>query len=95
MAVNLWSDLGYGRFVLLFWRVVVKRVVDFVVTDRREPVALIECKRTDTSPSADLIRLGDALGGVPRIQLVAEPGVDEVRRGCRVVTASRWLAALP
>jgi hypothetical protein len=42
--VNAWTDLGYGEFELLYVRDREKREVDFLITERRMPYALIEAK---------------------------------------------------
>ncbi len=68
--------------------------MDFVVTERRRPIALIECKLADERPSDALARFREALGGLPAIQLVRTRDVDRRVRGTRVLTASRFLAAL-
>jgi hypothetical protein len=94
-AVHAWSDLGYGEFELLYLRDKEKREVDFVLTDRRRPVVLVECKVSDERPSEGLLRYREQLGGLPAIQLVRAPGVDRSGRGVRVVSAARFLAAFP
>jgi predicted AAA+ superfamily ATPase len=92
-AVHAWNDLGHGRFALHYWRDVDGREVDFVVSDAGRPIVAIECKRSDLTPSPDLLRLGDMLD-VPQVQLVATDGVDERRKRVRVVTAPDYLASL-
>ena len=94
-AVHAWSDLGYGEFELLYLRDKEKREVDFVLTDRRRPVVLVECKVSDERPSEGLLRYREQLGGLPAVQLVRAPGVDRSGRGVRVVSAARFLAAFP
>jgi predicted AAA+ superfamily ATPase len=92
-AVHAWNDLGHGRFALQYWRDVDGREVDFVVSNGGRAIVAIECKHSDATPSADLLRLGDLLG-IPQVQLVAAEGVDERRKGVRLVTAADYLAAL-
>jgi hypothetical protein len=94
-ALHCWTDLGYGDYELRYLRDKEQREVDFVVTESRRPVALIECKLTATALSPSLTYYASSLGDLPTIQLVQTPGVDLRRRGARVVTASRFLAALP
>jgi hypothetical protein len=93
-SVQLWSDLGYGDYDLAYHRDREKREVDFVVLDRRRPIALIECKLTDEAPSPSLLRLGEILGPVPRIQLLRRPGIDRVKGNLRVVSAGTFLPGL-
>jgi hypothetical protein len=68
--------------------------VDFVVTKRRRPVALIECKLGDEDLSPSLVRLGEMLPGAARIQLVRKAGVDRHHGITRVVSAGVFLAGL-
>lgn len=92
-SVHLWSDLGYGEYELSYWRDREKHEVDFVLTERRRPVVLIEAKLSETAVSPSLTRLGDHLG-VPRIQVVGTRGIDRKVGDTRVVSADRFLSAL-
>jgi predicted AAA+ superfamily ATPase len=96
-AVHAWTDQGHGDFDLSYIRDREKREVDFLVTESRRPVLLVEAKRSDTVPTEALTRFQAALGGVPALQLVRTPGVDRKVPGLplRVVTAALWLSALP
>jgi hypothetical protein len=93
-AVHAWTDLGYGDFDLFYARDREKREVDFVVTQRRKPVALIECKLGDEELSPSLVRLGEMLPNAARIQVVRKPGVDRHHGKTRVVSAGVFLAGL-
>jgi hypothetical protein len=95
-SVHYWNDLGLGDFDLHYVRDKEKREVDFLVTERRRPLALIECKLRDTTPSEALFRVQAALGGIPALQLVRTPRVDRSVPGARVrvVSAATYLAAL-
>lgn len=94
-AVHCWSDLGYGEFDLWYLQDKEKREVDFLVTDARKPVVLIECKLADERPSAALEHFAGQLGDLPRLQLVRVPGVDRRVRRTRIVSAARLLGGLP
>ena len=94
-AVHCWTDLGYGEFELRYLRDKEQREVDFVITESRRPVALFECKLTDTTPSKALVHYAQLLGNIPAIQLVRTPGVDAGTRGFRAMAAARFLASLP
>jgi predicted AAA+ superfamily ATPase len=96
-AVHLWTDLGYGDFDLRYVRDKEKREVDFLITESRAPLVLIEAKLNDREPSESLMFFQERLGGIPAVQLVRDAGVDRqsVVANRRVVTASRWLGALP
>lgn len=94
-AVHAWNDVGYGNYELNYWRDLEKREVDFVLTQSKKPIVLIECKKSDTTPSQSLLKLGQQLGGIPQIQLIDQPGYDRRLGQVRIVDAARYLAALP
>ncbi len=91
-AVHAWSDVGHGEFGLCYWRDKEGNEVDFVITERRRPVALVECRLADTVVSKALCGLAARLGGIPHVQLVASFDGDVTRRGGRMVQADRYLA---
>jgi hypothetical protein len=68
--------------------------VDFVVTVKNRPWFAVEAKLTDTEPSPQLSYFGERLGISHLYQVVAQSNRDFVRRGVRVVPASRFLAAI-
>ncbi|MCX6129623.1 MAG: AAA family ATPase [Proteobacteria bacterium] len=94
-SVDAWRDLGHGEYDLCYWRDQQKRELDFILTLNRKPLALFECKLSDgdISPNFDIAEglIGQAL---PRIQLVAEPGINRLVRKTRVITAARFFASL-
>lgn len=93
-SVHAWSDLGLGTFDLMYFRDREKREVDFVVTHRRHPVALIECKLSDEALSPPLEHLGRMFPRAARIQVLRKPGIDRSHGTTRIVSASRFLAGL-
>ncbi|MBI4356566.1 MAG: ATP-binding protein [Gammaproteobacteria bacterium] len=98
-AVQAWTDVGYGEFNLHYFRDLEKREVDFVITQNRIPVVLIECKVNSQSLSPELHYLNAHLKkenrhDLPMIQLVDEQNVDFVHRNSRIVTAANYLATL-
>lgn len=93
-SVQAWNDVGYGQYELNYWRDQERREVDFLITDNKKPIVLFECKKSDTSPSASLLRLGEMLGGIPQVQLVATPDYDRHRNQVRVVSAPIYLSGL-
>ncbi|MGQ0765532.1 MAG: ATP-binding protein [Gemmatimonadota bacterium] len=96
-AVHYWSDHGYGDFGLHYIRDREKREVDFLITESRKPVLLVEAKLADVTPTAALIRFQRTMGDLAAVQLVRTDGVDRRVPGLpvRVVSARRWLAGLP
>jgi predicted AAA+ superfamily ATPase len=98
-AIHAWNDIGYGRFELHFWRDFNGKEVDFLMTNDRIPIVLIECKKSDTHVSDSLIRLGSQLSSaagheIPKIQLVDLPDYHWKKDQIRVVDAARFLSAL-
>lgn len=93
-SVHAWTDLGYGSYDLHYFRDTQKREVDFVITQKRKPIVLIECKRKDSVASDSLIYLSEQLPGVPAIQIVEQTGIDWRKGQIRVVSADRFLTAL-
>jgi hypothetical protein len=96
-AVHIWTDLGLGEFELRYVRDKEKREVDFLITESRVPLVLIEAKLSDTEPSESLAYFQERLGGIPALQLVHDVDVDRKSAPAkrRVVSASRWLGAMP
>lgn len=96
-AVHTWTDQGYGDYELHYIRDREKREVDFLITEARRPVVLVEAKVADRSPTAALVRFQQALGGIPAVQLVQAAGYERKVPGLplMVVSAERWLARLP
>ncbi len=97
-AISNWNECGLGRFELKFLRTKDKEECDFVITDKRKPLLMIECKLSDPIIAKSLVKLQDYLQ-VPAVQLVAQPGIlRRINRGdlsTLVVTASQWLSQLP
>jgi len=97
-AVSNWKDLGWGDFGLHFIRTKEGREVDFVVSENRKPMFLVEAKLGDSTPAPNLIRFQKALG-VPAIQLV-DRGNSFTQLGSKtrpllVAPAAFWLPRLP
>lgn len=68
-AVSNWNDMGWGDFGLHYIRTKEGREVDFLVSENRKPLFLVEAKLGDDTPAANLLRFQKALG-VPAIQLL-------------------------
>ncbi|MGH7961278.1 MAG: DUF4143 domain-containing protein, partial [Candidatus Binatia bacterium] len=98
-AVRLWQAMGEKDLSLHFLRDKEKREVDFVITERGQPVCLIECKATDTALAPSLVYFQQKLKAPIAVQLVHARGVSQKRRAQGlvqwVVSADRWLALLP
>jgi len=95
-AIHAWNDKGYGEFDLQYWRDTNKREVDFVITNKRKPVVLLEAKVSDTSLSPSLLYLHDYLGAeVPMIQLVETRGIYQVGTSHAIISADCFFSALP
>lgn len=98
-AVQTWRAMGEGDIGLHYVRDKEKREVDFLLTEKKRPVCLVECKLSDTDLAPALSHYQDRLGVPTAVQLVHQSGV------CRktsqagatqwVVSADRWLGVLP
>lgn len=98
-AVQTWRSLGEGDLGLHYVRDKEKREADFLLTEGRRPVCLVECKLTDTDLSPSLTRFQELLKVPVAVQLVHAPGVcrKTTRPGAVrwVISAERWLRGLP
>lgn len=97
-AVSNWNDMGWGNFGLHFIRTKEGREVDFLVSENRKPLFLVEAKRGDMTPAPNLLRFQKALG-IPGIQLL-DQGQGFVQAGSRsqpvlIAPAALWLPRLP
>jgi uncharacterized protein len=97
-AVEMWKDTGLGNFSLHYARDKDKQEVDFLITKNNNPFLLIETKLSEDAPSASLIKFQDYLN-IPAIQLVKKEGIKKFYKNKKnnilIVTAHRWLSALP
>jgi predicted AAA+ superfamily ATPase len=96
-ATTRLSDLGLGDFSLHFIKNKERQEVDFLLTERNQPLLLIEAKHKDAAPSAALLRFQAELG-VPAVQLVEEMDSFRTREegpGVLIAPACQWLAQLP
>jgi hypothetical protein len=73
-AVHFWTDTGEGDFDVHYVRNREKREIDFLVSRDRRPWLLVECKLSETSPSAAFRTFVPHLR-CPFVQLVKTPGV--------------------
>ena len=86
------GDQGY-----LSWdiRDVDGREVDFVVTERRRPLQLIECKWADSDVARGLIYLKERFPDAEALQIHATGKKDyETERGIRILPAVSFLRTL-
>jgi predicted AAA+ superfamily ATPase len=97
-AVSNWNDMGWGGFELHYLRTKDGHEVDFLVSENRKPMFLVEAKLGDHTPAANLRRFQQALG-VPGIQLVdrGDGFKREASGGLPLLTAPAafWLPRLP
>ncbi len=97
-AVHQWTEWGWGDFALHYLRTKDKAETDFLITNSRRPILLVETKWADLNISASLKTFQDLLQ-VPAVQLVNADGILKIatngRQKMMVVTAPAWLASLP
>lgn len=98
-AVQTWRAMGEGDIGLHYVRDKERREADFLLTEKRRPVCLVECKLSDTEFSPALSYFQDRLKVPAAVQLVHAPGIcrKTTRAGAQqwVISADRWLALLP
>ncbi len=96
-AIASWNERGLGRFALAFVRTRDGVECDFVVTDARRPVLLVEAKRNDGEFAPSMFSVRRWLGGIPAVQVVERSGVlrPHAERDVWVMSADRFLLATP
>lgn len=95
-AVQAWTDIGYGEYELFFLRTRDNLEIDFVVTNSKQPVVFIEAKLHQTEIDRSQLRfISSQPKAVPLIQIVRAPGIDRTDGIIRIVSADRFLTALP
>jgi predicted AAA+ superfamily ATPase len=93
--VHFEQDTAGRDLDLLYFRDVDGREVDFVVTERRRPVRLIECKWGDADIGRGLVYLNERFPGAEAVQIHATGKKDyETERGIRVLPALKYLRTL-
>lgn len=97
-AVDAWTDSGFGDYALWYVRDKEKREVDFLITLRRKPFMLMECKVSGRDPSPHLLYFHERLRPKWSFQVVRDfpEGLRSHRTdNVMVVAADRFLAQLP
>ena len=96
------QDFLHGRMLficgprLLYVRTKDGREVDLVITKGEEPLILIECKRSEKTPSPNLRYFKDRLPVQVAFQVIETPGyLKQVDRGTFVLGLDRLLRILP
>lgn len=97
-AVTFWKESGETDAGLFYIRDKEKREVDFVITEKNEPVCLIECKFSDIAISPALMYYQKKLNIKYAIQLVYKKNVCKKIKNddydLIVISADRWLKLL-
>lgn len=72
--VHCWTDLGFEKLDFFYIRDKQKNEVDFLITKDRKPWFLVEAKKSDQTPSQNLLKFARELGTdghpLPTIQLI-------------------------
>jgi predicted AAA+ superfamily ATPase len=71
--VDTWTDWGFGEFELHYVRDREKREVDFLITERRKPYALIEAKLSARDVDPSLLYFAQRLKPLHAVQVVRNP----------------------
>jgi len=97
-AVSNWNDLGWGDFGLHYIRTKEGREVDFLLSESRRPMFLVDAKLGDDRPSPNLLRFQKALR-VPAIQLMNHGDgfkqADPAGYPLLIAPVAYWLPRLP
>lgn len=72
-------DIGFKEIEIHYIKNKEKMEVDFLITEEKKPVLLIEAKLNDTTPSSNAIQFSQILGKIPVVQLVDQSGVFQKR----------------
>lgn len=98
-AVRTWRAKGEGDIGLYYLRDKEKREADFLLTEGRRPLCVIDCKLAELDFSPTLAYFQEKFNIPTAVQLVHVPGIcRKTARGGRsqwVVSADRWLGMLP
>jgi len=97
-AITYWNESGWGHYNLHYLRNKEKKEVDFVITDKNNPLLLIEAKLNDTNAAENLIYFQNILQ-VPAVQLVYKKDVYKRLKNnsneILIISADQWLPSLP
>lgn len=97
-AVDAWTDCGYGEFNLWYVRDKEKREVDFLITLRKKPFLLMECKLSESEWSPPLLYFHERMRPKWSFQIVRD-FPNNLRRhkipNIIGISADRFLAQLP
>jgi hypothetical protein len=98
-AIRIWKATGEAQVDLNYIRDKEKREVDFVLSEKGRPFCLIECKVSGVSPSPGLIYFQKKLKVPHAFEVVHQPEICKKLRTEDltqwVISADRWLSALP
>ncbi len=97
--VNLWTDSGMGNFSLFYLRDKEQHETDFLITEKRKPWMLIECKYADTKLDPSLKYFAEKLDVPHAVQVVFESGHHKEfhygnKRVGYIVSADKFLTLL-
>lgn len=92
--VHFWRDTAGYRTELRYLRDFQGREVDFLVTLNNQPWFAVEVKTSDRAVSPHLRYFAERLHIPHLYQLIAEPNVDSIIKGIRLVSVDRFLGAL-
>jgi len=79
---------------LFYLRDVQKREVDFLVTIDHRPWFAVEVKLANEGVSSALLYFRERLKIPFAYQVIRERGIDRLEKGCRIISAAKFLAAL-
>ncbi len=98
-TVDFWTDTGIGNFSLHYLRDKEGHETDFLITEKRKPWMLVECKYADTRLDPSLKYFAEKLDAPHAVQVVYESGVQKQfeygnKRKGHILSADRFLTLL-
>jgi uncharacterized protein len=98
-AVRLWKAMGDGDLRLHFLRDKEKREVDFVLSEKGNPLCLVECKATEERLAPNLLHFQKKLSVPTAVQVLHKTGVCKKMHieGLTqwIISADQWLSIFP
>jgi predicted AAA+ superfamily ATPase len=92
--VNFLEDTKGARLKLYTLRDKEKREIDFVITEREQPIRFIEVKQSDTDISGSLFYYKNKFPKAEFVQVVQQLHQGRSKQGIRVIPLTEYLLSL-
>lgn len=95
-AVSVWNEFGLGQYALYYVRTKDGLEVDFLISNKREPLVLIECRESDDAFSPVIEEMKNKLHARTGFQVVNKKGLlRRVTKDTFVIGVDRFMQLLP